>query len=129
VPELGTLGSVRGALSNERPYRDPLHLMRIRQDSQPEDSNLCISKSDLLNFIVAQGRRSDARDFIKECRLRTAIRDAQVRVLPPRLRVMVNFDSKMQRFESCRPGLRVFANSDSEMQRFESSRPNRPVSL
>jgi hypothetical protein len=25
VPELGTLGSVRGALSNERPYRDPLH--------------------------------------------------------------------------------------------------------
>jgi len=22
VPELGTLGSVRGALSNERPYRD-----------------------------------------------------------------------------------------------------------
>jgi len=23
VPELGSLGSVRGALSNERPYRDP----------------------------------------------------------------------------------------------------------
>jgi hypothetical protein len=36
VPELGTLGSVRGALSIERPYRDPLHLrIRIREDSQP----------------------------------------------------------------------------------------------
>ena len=23
MPELGTYGSVRGALSNERPYRDP----------------------------------------------------------------------------------------------------------
>ena len=37
------------------------------------------------------------------------IRDAQVRVPPP--------------------GLRVLANSDSNMQRFESRRPNRPVSL
>src|SRR5262245_11183620 len=26
VPEWGPLGSVRGALSNERPYRDPLHV-------------------------------------------------------------------------------------------------------
>jgi hypothetical protein len=25
MPELGPYGSVRGALSNERPYRDPLH--------------------------------------------------------------------------------------------------------
>ena len=24
MPELGTYGSVRGALSNERPYRDPI---------------------------------------------------------------------------------------------------------
>ena len=24
MPELGTYGSVRGALSNERPYRDPV---------------------------------------------------------------------------------------------------------
>ena len=38
-----------------------------------------------------------------------AIRDAQVRVPPP--------------------GLRVWVNSDSEMQRFESSRPNQPVRL
>ena len=37
------------------------------------------------------------------------IRDAQVRVPPP--------------------GLRVLANSDSNMQRFESCRPNRPVRL
>jgi hypothetical protein len=37
------------------------------------------------------------------------IRDAQVRVPPP--------------------GLRVLANSDSNMQRFESYRPNRPVRL
>jgi hypothetical protein len=35
--------------------------------------------------------------------------DAEVRIPPPRLRVL--------------------ANSDSEMHRFESSRPNRPVSL
>jgi hypothetical protein len=27
---LGTLGSVRGALSNERPYRDPVHQNQSR---------------------------------------------------------------------------------------------------
>jgi hypothetical protein len=68
-----------------------------------QDSNFCISKSDLLNFIVAQwdlGRRSDVRDFIKEC---PAIRDAQVRVLPPRLRVMVNFDFRLGGDIAARP--------------------------
>ena len=30
MPELGTLGSVRGALSNERPYRDLAHLDQRR---------------------------------------------------------------------------------------------------
>jgi len=46
MPELGPYGSVRGALSNEPPYRDPLHLMRTRQDSPPmrRDSNLCIPR-------------------------------------------------------------------------------------
>jgi hypothetical protein len=29
VPELGTLGSVRGALSNERPYRDRKNCQRF----------------------------------------------------------------------------------------------------
>ncbi len=28
MPELGTYGSVRGALSNERPYRDPARASR-----------------------------------------------------------------------------------------------------
>jgi len=28
VPELGTLGSVRGALSNERPYRDKVLILQ-----------------------------------------------------------------------------------------------------
>src|SRR4051812_23774326 len=46
------------------------------------------------------------------------IRDAQVRVPPPGLRVLANSDSNMQ-----------MANFDSGMQRFESRRPNRPVSL
>jgi hypothetical protein len=42
---------------------------------------------------------------------------------------MVNFDSKMQRFESSRPKLRVLANSDSEMQSFESCRLSHAVGL
>ncbi len=29
MPKLGAYGSVRGALSNERPYRDPVGLMAI----------------------------------------------------------------------------------------------------
>jgi len=55
-------------------------------------------------------------------------RDAQVRVLHPGLRVSVNSNSEMQRFES-RPELRVLANSDSEMQSFESCHPSQPVRL
>src|SRR6476620_1246300 len=36
MPELGPYGSVRGALSTERPYRAPLHpRIAISQDSQP----------------------------------------------------------------------------------------------
>ena len=51
------------------------------------------------------------------------IRDAQVRVLPPGLRVLANSDSYMRRFESCRPSQPVrslwaasLALSDSDQQ-------------
>jgi hypothetical protein len=36
VPELGTLGSVRGALSNERPYRDPAKPYVLALTSNPD---------------------------------------------------------------------------------------------
>jgi hypothetical protein len=70
------------------------------------DSNLCISKSDLLNFTVQTGSWAAGqrlRLFFKSAARALAIGDAQVRVLPPGLRVWVNSDSEMQRFDSCRP--------------------------
>jgi hypothetical protein len=76
------------------------------------DSNLCISKSDLLNYTVQTGSWAAGqrlRLFFKSAARALAIRDARVRVPPP--------------------GLRVWVNSGSEMQRFESCRPNRPVRL
>jgi hypothetical protein len=46
VPKSGPLGSVRGALSNERPYREPgigtftsLHAMRAAEDGQKSRTN------------------------------------------------------------------------------------------
>ncbi len=53
------------------------------------------------------GRRSASETLFKSAARALAIRDAQVRVPPPGLRVWVNFDSEMQRFESSRPSLRV----------------------
>jgi len=44
VPELGTLGSVRGALSNERPYRDPVHQNQSRW-TRPTSASRCASSS------------------------------------------------------------------------------------
>ncbi len=38
---------------------------------------------------------------------RVAIQDAEVRILPPRLRVLTNSDSEMQRFESTSPSQAV----------------------
>src|SRR4051794_5244323 len=76
------------------------------------DSNLCISKSDPLNFIPPEqelGVDREPETFVRSAARASLIRDAQVRVLPP--------------------GLRVLANSDSVMQRFESRRPNQPVRL
>jgi hypothetical protein len=65
------------------------------------DSNLCISKSEAELHPASTGFRHRSGAPL--------IRDAQVRVPPP--------------------GLRVLANSDSNMQRFESRRPSQPVRL
>ena len=47
------------------------------------DSNLCISKSDVLNFTVQTGSwAARLRLFFKRAARALAIRDAQVRVLP-----------------------------------------------
>src|SRR3977135_3919627 len=76
------------------------------------DSNLCISKSDLLNFIPPEqdlGVDRAPETFVRSAARASLIRDAQVRVLPP--------------------GLRVLANSDSEMRRFESRPPSTPALL
>ena len=56
--------------------------------SRRQDSNLCILKSDLLHFGVLAVVR-DARNLLRSEARAPAIRDAQVRVLSPRLRVLV----------------------------------------
>jgi len=47
VPELGSLGSVRGALSNERPYRDVRQekLARSSRETRPECASGSNSKA------------------------------------------------------------------------------------
>jgi hypothetical protein len=60
------------------------------------DSNLCISKSDLLNFIPPEqdlGVDRAPETFVRSAARASLIRDAQVRVLPPGLRVLANSDS------------------------------------
>ncbi len=69
-------------------------------------------KSDLLNFIPPEqdlGVDRAPETFARSAARASSIRDAQVRVLPPRVESLGKF-----RFY---------------MQRFESRRPNRPVSL
>ena len=78
-----------------------------------------------LNFIAVYGIRAVGRtpDTVKKCVRAPSIRDAQVRVLPPGLRVLANSYSYMRRFESCRPSQPVrslwaasLALSDSDQQ-------------
>jgi hypothetical protein len=60
------------------------------------DSNLCISKSDLLNFIPPEqdlGVDRAPETFVRSAARASLIRDAEVRVLPPGLRVLANSDS------------------------------------
>jgi hypothetical protein len=63
VPELGPLGSVRGALSNERPYRDPCSSISFRSQyettsygirgARPGDmTELAIAIDYIKNFII-----------------------------------------------------------------------------
>jgi hypothetical protein len=42
MPELGTYGSVRGALSNERPYRDPFSATGLRPMASPRNDSGCL---------------------------------------------------------------------------------------
>ena len=84
------------------------------------DSNLCISKTDLLNIIPPEqdlGVDRAPETFVRSAARASLIRDAQVRVLPPGL--------KSWQIRSAE----VLANFDSGMQRFESRRPNQPVRL
>jgi hypothetical protein len=60
------------------------------------DSNLCISKTDLLNIIPPEqdlGVDRAPETFVRSAARASLIRDAQVRVLPPGLRVLANSDS------------------------------------
>ena len=47
MPELGTYGSVRGALSNERPYRDPARALGGRSPAGLSHLNICELEQDL----------------------------------------------------------------------------------
>jgi hypothetical protein len=57
VPELGTLGSVRGALSNERPYRDPLH-----QESCPIGPTAIVWREEWQKIVHQTPAQEDAAD-------------------------------------------------------------------
>ena len=71
MPELGLYGSVRGALSNERPYRDSMRVFRILTEptSTPmrdEDADLVGRCEDHVGAVAHHARLDDGgRAFLR----------------------------------------------------------------
>jgi hypothetical protein len=90
-------------------FERPSYVTRWRRTGwlRRRDSNLCISKSDLLNFTVQTGSWAAGlrlRLFFKSAARALAIRDARVRVLPPGA---AGFEPLPSRNQICRTSSRL----------------------